>query len=262
MHQESRGQAAGAGEAAAFGDLPGGQAGAVEQPPRLLDPQPGEEPMRRLTGGTGLHGVPIPGRRHHRDPVGALPPRVGPGWSSGPAGRAGAGGDGGRRPDRHDWRIVDAALDRLECPRCHNPLRPGPRRLRAVRSGRRLPLRGDRDRQARRDLGQRTRHPRQRRRRPPPARGLRPRTPGPPHGPARPADRIYAHHRAGTASRCPGRGPPAPCTLAGGGGPEGISRTPVPMVPGYSSCVRAAPHKIQNQSRFFDGWRVDVRAGR
>ncbi|MEU5431208.1 hypothetical protein AB0H73_37155 [Streptomyces olivoreticuli] len=29
-------------------------------------------------------------------------------------------------PDRHDWRIVDAALDRLECPRCHNPLGRGP----------------------------------------------------------------------------------------------------------------------------------------
>ncbi|MGS2641237.1 hypothetical protein [Streptosporangium sp. G12] len=29
-------------------------------------------------------------------------------------------------PDRHDWRVVDAALDRMVCPRCHGVLSRGP----------------------------------------------------------------------------------------------------------------------------------------
>ncbi|MDS1272474.1 hypothetical protein RIF23_19485 [Lipingzhangella sp. LS1_29] len=29
-------------------------------------------------------------------------------------------------PDQHDWRVVDAALDRLRCPECGGPLSRGP----------------------------------------------------------------------------------------------------------------------------------------
>lgn len=96
-------------------------------------------------------------------------------------------------PDRHDWRVVDAALDRLHCARCGDRHPLGPR----------LPLRGDRDGPARRSEGQRTRRPGQRLRPPQAARHLGERTPRPAGAVAPPPGRIPADRPGSPADERP-----------------------------------------------------------
>ncbi|EFL20331.1 conserved hypothetical protein [Streptomyces himastatinicus ATCC 53653] len=61
-------------------------------------------------------------------------------------------------PDRHDWRVVDAALDRLVCSACGDRPSRGLSRLLRMRSCSRLPLCRSRDGPARCPARQRAHH--------------------------------------------------------------------------------------------------------